>query len=148
MGAYDTAPESSRRIAKILLTAAAVFAIAGTVHWTVLHNKILSCTTIADGTVTGVTKAPKLIGSQKYKWDVSFTAEDGAEYTFRSSKTDRAAEAGDEVDVLYDPHKPTTAIVSDYPPDGGMAEYVCAGISLVAAVICLSRKQKPQPAES
>ena len=141
------APEKNRRAALKLLIAAVIFALIGTIHWVVIQNKAMSCTEHADGTITEISQSFKLKGAPKSRWTVTFTAEDGREYTIKSGKTSRTADVGETVEVLYDPHKPKRAFIEETPPGGGLAEFICAGISMLAAVICLSRKPKKKAAE-
>ncbi|MCR5122432.1 MAG: DUF3592 domain-containing protein [Ruminococcus sp.] len=143
----NEAPESAKRTVLILLIITALLAAIGVVHRLMTRNKITSCSAVTKGTVTGITHVLKLKGSSpKYRRKIAYTAKDGTEYTLKSQKTLRKADEGDTVTVYYDPHKPKRAVIEELPPDGGVTEFIFAGITLLTAVICLAYKPKQQPA--
>lgn len=92
------------------------------------------CTSTAEGTVTYVeTNYTKGGSSSSFNWTVSFTADDGREYTFEVKWADTKATKGDHYTVYYDPAKPRRAYVKEASPVSGAA-WVCAGIFLAVVM--------------
>ena len=103
------------------------------------------CTSTAEGTVTFVwydyAKGGYYTSSD---WTVSFTADDGREYTFEVKNVYNKARQGDHYTVFYDPAKPRRAYVKEAQPVSGSA-WIFAGIFFaVAAYIVLFFKKNGQ----
>lgn len=123
----------------ILFILSAVFLIAGLGEKIAYSNYDTECTAETTGIITEVKRKSGNHGRSSYKWKVSFTAEDGREYSFKTQSTFDKAYVGDHTDVLYKPSDPKKAYAKKVTPDGGAVNLIMAGGLLVAGLIKMRR---------